>query len=202
MSKRTKKVFLSLLCFFLLLLGCKFYMDRMKVDNLYRNGFQLYEEQIATYLKEHYSGISKIEFSPIFKSGGGGEGFVNARIVPVVYDTDGNKVYLRNDGALDMAVRDYGTLAGLDLSFNVNDGSEIIYLYNTKKEFISVENHQHLPDSLKFQKEEFTDEAMEAFSREGHLKGVEKNDQGSPQLGIVYNLEIQRIDERDLDKWQ
>ena len=38
-------------------------MDRMKVDNLYRHGFQLYEEQIATYLKEHYSGISKIEFS-------------------------------------------------------------------------------------------------------------------------------------------
>lgn len=202
MSKRTKKVFLSLLCFFLLLLGCKFYMDRMKVDNLYRHGFQLYEEQIATYLKEHYSGISKIEFSPIFKSGGGGEGFVNARIVPVVYDTDGNKVYLRNDGALDMAVRDYGTLAGLDLSFNVNDGSEIIYLYNTKKEYISIENHQHLPDSLKFQKEEFMDEAMEAFSREGHLKGVEKNDQGSPKVEISYNLEIQRIDERDLDKWQ
>ncbi|MDB8642724.1 hypothetical protein [Streptococcus australis] len=202
MSKRTKKVFLSLLCFFLLLLGCKFYMDRMKVDNLYRHGFQLYEEQIATYLKEHYSGISKIEFSPIFKSGGGGEGFVNARIVPVVYDTDGNKVYLRNDGALDMAVRDYGTLAGLDLSFNVNDGSEIIYLYNTKKEYISVENHQHLPDSLKFQKEEFTDESMEAFSHEGYLKGVEKNDQGSPQVEISYNLEIQRIDERDLDKWK
>ena len=202
MSKRTKKVFLSLLCFFLLLLGCKFYMDRMKVDNLYRHGFQLYEEQIATYLKEHYSGIGKIEFSPIFKSGGGGEGFVNARIVPVVYDTDGNKVYLRNDGALDMAVRDYGTLAGLDLSFNVNDGSEIIYLYNTKKEYISIENHQHLPDSLKFQKEEFMDEAMEAFSREGHLKGVEKNDQGSPKVEISYNLEIQRIDERDLDKWQ
>ena len=83
MSKRTKKVFLSLLCFFLLLLGCKFYMDRMKVDNLYRHGFQLYEEQIATYLKEHYSGISKIEFSLIFKSGGG-EGFVYARIIPVV----------------------------------------------------------------------------------------------------------------------
>ncbi len=42
-------------------------MDRMKVDNLYRHGFQLYEEQIATYLEEHYSGISKIEFSPILK---------------------------------------------------------------------------------------------------------------------------------------
>ena len=107
MSKRTKKVFLSLLCFILLVLGGKFYMDRMKVDNFYRHGFQLYEEQIATYLKEHYSGISKIEFSPIFKSGGSGEGFVYARIVPVVYDTYGNKVYLRNDGVLKMGVADY-----------------------------------------------------------------------------------------------
>ena len=112
--KRVKSIILSLLCFFALVIGGKFYMDRMKVDNLYRHGFQLYEEQIATYLKEHYSGISKIEFSPIFKSGGKGEGFVHARIVPVVYDTYGNKVYLRNDGVLDMAVPDYGTLAGLE----------------------------------------------------------------------------------------
>ena len=69
-------------------------MDRMKVDNLYRHGFQLYEEQIATYLKEHYSGISKIEFSPIFISGGGGESFVHSRVIPVIYDNYGNKAYL------------------------------------------------------------------------------------------------------------
>jgi len=43
---------------------------------------------------------------------------------------------------------------------------------------------------------------MAAFSREGHLKAVEKNSQGSPQVEIIYNLEIQRIDERDLDKWK
>lgn len=48
MSKRTKSILLSLLCFFVLVIGGKFYMDRMKVDNLYRHGFQLYEEQIAT----------------------------------------------------------------------------------------------------------------------------------------------------------
>ena len=168
MSKRTKKVFLSLLCFFLLVRGCKFYMDRMKVDNLYRHGFQLYEEQIATYLKENYSGISKIEFSPIFKSGGSGEGFVYARIVPVVYDTYGNKVDLRND----------------------------------QKESISVESYQNLPDELKLNKDEITNEVMEAFSREGHLKGVEKNDQGSPQAEIVYNLEIRRVQGREFYEWK
>ena len=176
-------------------------MDRMKVDNLYRHGYQLFEEQIATYLKEHYSGISKIEFSLIFKSGGG-EGFVYARIIPVVYDTYGNKVYLRNDGVLDMAVPDYGTLAGLDLSFNVNDGSEIIYLRNNERESVSSEIYQHLPEQLKLQKEEFTDEVMTAFSREGHLKGVEKNSQGSPQAEIIYNLEIRRVQGREVGKWK
>ena len=199
MSKRTKKVFLSLLCFILLVLGCKFYMDRMKVDNLYRHGFQLYEEQIATYLKENYSGISKIEFSPIFKSG---EDLVYARIVPVVYDTYGNKVYLRNDGVLKMGVADYEMTAGIDLDFNINDGSEIIYLRNDQKESISVESYQNLPDELKLNKDEITNEVMEAFSREGHLKGVEKNDQGSPQAEIVYNLEIRRVQGREFYEWK
>ena len=202
MTKRVKIMFFSLLCLFVLAIGAKFFMDRLKVDNLYRHGFQLYEEQIATYLKEHYSGISKIEFSPIFISGGKGESFVNSRIVPVVYDIYGNKVYLRNDGVLDTAVPDYGTLAGLDLSFNVNDGSEIIYLRNNERESVRSEVYQHLPEQLKLQKEGFTDEVMAAFSREGHLKAVEKNSQGSPKMKIVYNLEIRRIDERELDKWK
>ena len=202
MTIRVKSILLSLFCILVLVIGGKSYMDRMKVDNLYRHGFQLYEEQIAPYLKEHYSGISKIEFSPIFISGGGGESFVNARIVPVVYDTYGNKVYLRNDGVLDMAVPDYGTLAGLDLSFNVNDGSEIIYLRNNERESVSSEIYQHLPEQLKLQKEEFTDEVMAAFSREGHLKAVEKNSQGSPKAEIIYNLEIRRVQGREAFEWQ
>ena len=202
MFKRTKSILLSLLCFFVLVIGGKFYMDGMKVDNLYRHGFQLYEEQIASYLKEHYSGISKIEFSPIFKSGGSGEGFVYARIVPVVYDTYGNKVYLRNDGVLKMGVADYEMTAGIDLDFNVNDGSEIIYLRNDQKESISVESYHNLPDELKLNKDEITDEKMEAFSREGHLKGVEKNSQGSPEAEIVYNLEIRRVQGREFYEWK
>ncbi|RSJ53316.1 hypothetical protein [Streptococcus gordonii] len=202
MMKRVKTIFLSLLCLFVLAIGAKFFTDRMKVDNLYRHGFQLYEEQIATDLKEHYSGICKIEFSPIFISGGGGESFVNARIVPVVYDTYGNKLYLRNNGVLDMAVPDYGTLAGLDLSFNVNDGSEIIYLRNNERESVSSEIYQHLPEQLKLQKEEFTDKVMIGFINGGHLKGVKKNSLGSPKAEIVYNLEIRRVQGREFYEWK
>ena len=176
-------------------------MDRMKVDNLYRHGYQLFEEQIATYLKEHYSGISKIEFSPIFISGGNGESFVHSRVVPVIYDNYGNKAYLQNGRPLDIGVPRYGTFAGLQLDFTYG-GSEFIHLLNDEKEYIQVDQYQHLPPELKLKKDDIMDEVLSIYGKEGLLKGVEKNDQGSPQLEIVYNLEIQRIDGRDLDKWQ
>ena len=61
---------------------------------LYKRGFRLLEEQLATYIKEHYSGVSKIEFSPIFVQGGDGQSMFRANIVPVIYDLQGNKAYL------------------------------------------------------------------------------------------------------------
>ena len=201
MSKRTKSILFSLIAFVVLVIGGKFYMDRMKVDNLYRHGFQLYEEQIATYLKEHYSGISKIEFSPIFISGGNGESFVHSRVIPVIYDNYGNKAYLQNGRPLDIGVPRYGTFAGLQLDFAYG-GSEFIHLLNDEKEYIQVDQYQHLPPELKLKKDDLMDEVLSIYGKEGLLKGVEKNDQGSPQVEIVYNLEIQRIDERDLDKWK
>ena len=201
MSKRTKSILFSLIAFVVLVIGGKFYMDRMKVDNLYRHGYQLFEEQIATYLKEHYSGISKIEFSPIFISGGNGESFVHSRVVPVIYDNYGNKAYLQNGRPLDIGVPRYGTFAGLQLDFTYG-GSEFIHLLNDEKEYIQVDQYQNLPPELKLKKDDIMDEVLSIYGKEGLLKGVEKNDQGSPQLEIVYNLEIQRIDERDLDKWQ
>ncbi len=201
MFKRIKSIFLYLIVFLVLVVGGEFYMDRLKIDNLYRHGFQLHEEQIATYLKEHYSGISKIEFSPIFISGGNGESFVHSRVIPVIYDNYGNKAYLQNGRPLDIGVPRYGTFAGLQLDFAYG-GSEFIHLLNDEKEYIQVDQYQHLPPELKLKKDDIMDEVLSIYGKEGLLKGVEKNDQGSPQVEIVYNLEIQRIDERDLDKWK
>ena len=180
MFKRIKSILLYLIVFLVLVAGGEFYMDRLKIDNLYRHGFQLHEEQIATYLKEHYSGISKIEFSPIFITGGNGESFLQGRVVPVVYDTDGNKVYLRNDGLVKKVLVDYSMVFGTDLAFNYYEGPEIIYLRDDKRRRNSVIWGQPLPENLKWVDHETTDESMEAFSHEGYLKGVEKNDQGSP----------------------
>ena len=202
MFKRIKSILLYLIVFLVLVVGGEFYMDRLKIDNLYRHGFQLHEEQIATYLKEHYSGISKIEFSPIFISGGNGESFLQGRVVPVVYDTDGNKVYLRNDGLVKKVLVDYKMVFGTDLAFNYYEGSEIIYLRDDKRRRNSVIWGQPLPENLKWVNHETTDESMEAFSHEGHLKDVEKNDQGSPQAEIAYNLEIRRVQGREFYEWK
>ena len=64
---------------------------------LYKRGFRLLEEQLSTYIKEHYSGVSKIEFSPIFIQGGDGHSMFRANIVPVIYDLQGNKAYLEKN---------------------------------------------------------------------------------------------------------
>lgn len=70
------------------------YMAYKKWEHLYQHAFQLLEEQIAYYITDHYSGVSKVEFSPILTSGGDGTTFFGADVVPVVYDNYGNKAYL------------------------------------------------------------------------------------------------------------
>ena len=75
-------------------------------------------------------------------------------------------------------------------------------MLNDDKEYIQADQYQHLPPELKLKKDDIMDEVMTAYVNEGLLKGVEKNSQGSPKAEIIYNLEIQRIDERDLDKWK
>lgn len=69
---------------------------------LYKRGFRLLEEQLATYIKEHYSGVSKIEFSPIFVQGGDGQTMFDANIVPVIYDNHVRALILLDGGYLDM----------------------------------------------------------------------------------------------------
>ena len=77
-----KKIFTTLALILVLISGGIFVYNKLtkpnfgpKTTRLYQHGFQLLEEQIGTYIKEHYKGIEKIEFSPIFKSGGSGEGW-------------------------------------------------------------------------------------------------------------------------------
>ena len=64
-----KKFFTTLALILVLVSGGIFVYNKLtkpnfgpKTTRLYQHGFQLLEEQIATYIKEHYKGIKKIDF--------------------------------------------------------------------------------------------------------------------------------------------
>ncbi|AND79968.1 hypothetical protein [Streptococcus pantholopis] len=201
MAKRKKlsrpaKVFWGLLAVVLIAVtgiwGYNRYMEQKKIDNLYKHGFKLLEEQTALYIKENYSGISKIEFSPIFIDGDGKFTMLTAEIEPFIYDNKGNKAKL--GGKIEnTAYESYGLLNGITaLDYDIN-GKEIIYLkdYDANLE-IDVSGYNTLPDKAKLSSSKKIDSNMEALVTDGQLEEVKKSTLGSPDAEIKYNLEIKK----------
>ncbi|MGT2907206.1 hypothetical protein [Streptococcus dentiloxodontae] len=163
-----------------------------RLYQLYRHAFQLLEEQIAIYIKEHYSGVSKIGFSPIFIDGDGRFTMFSIDVVPVIYDNDGNRAIL--GGEIGNVIYDsYGLLSGIDsLDIDVY-GNDFIYLSNSATgEEINVSKHDHLPDEAKLSISEKIDENIVALVDNHQLKQVFKSKLGSVDSKIRYNLKIQR----------
>ncbi|AXQ79705.1 hypothetical protein DDV21_003125 [Streptococcus chenjunshii] len=174
-------------------------MEKKKVEQLYQHGFQLLEEQTALYIKENYSGISKIEFSPIFIDGDGKFTMLTANVVPVVYDEEGNSVLLGIPTEKEDQ-ESYGLLEGIyALEFDLWK-NEVVYLSDsaTGKE-IDVSKYDHLPDQAKLAESRKIDENITALIEDGQLQGVEKSLDGSPQAKINYNVEIKK---GEYWKWQ
>lgn len=159
---------------------------------LYKRGFRLLEEQLATYIKEHYTGVSKIEFSPIFVQGGDGQTMFDANIVPVIYDNHGNKAYLgRKVGKHGYA--SYGLLGDLRLDFNGFD-EEVIEI-DVDGKFLDITNYKSLPPKAKLTINPSMDENIVALVNDGHLKGVVKSEKGSLKAEVAYNTEIRKGNE-------
>ena len=159
---------------------------------LYKRGFRLLEEQLATYIKEHYSGVSKIEFSPIFVQGGDGQTMFDANIVPVIYDNHGNKAYLgQKVGKHGYA--SYGLLGDLRLDFNGFD-EEVIEI-DVDGKFLDITNYKSLPPKAKLTINPSMDENIVALVNDGHLKGVVKSEKGSLKAEVAYNTEIRKGNE-------
>ena len=162
-----------------------------KEVKLYKRGFRLLEEQLATYIKEHYSGVSKIEFSPIFVQGGDGQTMFDANIVPVIYDNHGNKAYLgRKVGKHGYA--SYGLLGDLRLDFNGFD-EEVIEI-DVDGKFLDITNYKSLPPKAKLTINPSMDENIVALVNAGHLKDVVKSEKGSLKAEVAYNTEIRKGD--------
>lgn len=168
-----------------------------KAKQLYQHGFSLYEQQIAIYIKENYSGVEKIEFSPIFIRRGG---FQNAHIVPVIYDHYGNRELLGDSGKIEnVGTGSYGIMHGLRLNRDGATNDEIIELLDTERNDVEVQDYDELPDFAKLKKRENLDNNISELVKQGYLKGVNRDPAGSPKAEVVYNLEIK---EGDYTKWQ
>ena len=192
-----KKIFTLLTLILVLVTGGIFVYNKMtkpnfssKTAKLYQRGFRLLEEQIGTYIKEHYKGIEKIEFSPIYVTGDDGSSMLNAEIVPIVYDSHGNKAKF---GGLYKNFQHpaYGTIGYLRLSFDYS-GNPYIELSTDSGEFKDVTYGQSLPEEIKRKKIKDIDFNFETLIKEGRLKGVEKSDVGSPNAEVIYNLELKK----------
>jgi len=158
---------------------------------LYKRGFRLLEEQLATYIKEHYSGVSKIEFSPIFVQGGDGQSMFRATIVPVIYDNHGNEAYLGGS----VGEEDFGrfTSSGsIQLNFDGHD-NEIIEI-KLDDGYLNISNSEKLPEKAKLSTSKRIDNNISALIKAGHIKDIEKNENGSPNAKVKFNTQIRKGD--------
>ena len=160
-----------------------------KTTKLYQHGFRLPEEQIGTYIKEHYTGIEKIEFSPIYVTEEGST-VSSVYIRPTIYDKHGNKATLGTK-VKNVIPSEIGIVSYIIVDF-YGDGSESIELMDSNGKFIDVSNKQHLPNEVKLTNQELIDENIELLVEDGQLKDVVKDDKGSPDAEIVYNTELHK----------
>ena len=160
-----------------------------KTTKLYQHGFRLLEEQIGTYIKEHYRGIEKIEFSPIYITEDGST-FSNAYVRPTIYDKYGNKATLGTP-INNFNPSSFGIVSDVLLNFD-GGGNEAIDLKDSNGNNIDVSKAQHLPDEAKLTKARSTDENISLLVQDNQLKDVVKDEKGSPEAEIIYNVELSK----------
>ncbi len=161
-----------------------------KTTKLYQRGFWLLEEQIGTYIKEKYSGIKKIEFSPIYVIGDNGGSMLNAYVRPTIYDKYGNKATLGTT-IENYTPSSYGLVTHIFLDFD-GSGNDVIELMDSEGNEIDVSNAKHLPDEAKLTKARSTDENISLLVQDGQLKDVVKDEKGSPESEIIYNVKLSK----------
>ena len=164
-----------------------------KTTKLYQRGFRLLEEQIGTYIKEKYSGIEKIEFSPIYVTGDEDSSMLNAYVRPTIYDKYGNKATLGTQ-IKKYVPNSFGIVTDLIVDFDW-DGNEVIELFDSDDERIDVSNAKKLPKEAKLRDAESIDINIELLLKDGQLKEVVKDEKGSPEAKIIYNIKLSKEEE-------
>ena len=192
-----KKIFTTLALILVLISGGIFVYNKLtkpnfgpKTTKLYQRGFRLLEEQIGTYIKEKYSGIEKIEFSPIYVTGDDGSSMLNAYVRPTIYDKYGNKATLGTQ-IKKYVPNSFGIEADLVLDFNWS-GNEVIELFDSDDESIDVSNAKELPEEAKLTDAKSIDINIQMLVEDGQLKDVVKDGKGSSEAQIIYNVKLSK----------
>ena len=161
-----------------------------KTTKLYQRGFRLLEEQIGTYIKEKCSGIENIEFSPIYVTGDEDSSMLNAYVRPTIYDKYGNKATLGTQ-IKKYVPNSFGIEADLVLDFDWS-GNEVIELLDSEDNSIDVSNAKELPEEAKLTDAESIDINIQMLVEDGQLKDVVKDEKGSPEAEIIYNVKLSK----------
>ena len=191
-----KKLFTTLALILVLLSGGIYIYNKLtkpdlspKTAKLYQRGFRLLEEQLGTYIKEHYSGVEKIEFSPIYITEEGST-FSNAYVRPTIYDKYGNKATLGTQ-IKKYIPNSFGIVTDLIVDFDW-DGNEVIELFDSDDERIDVSNAKKLPKEAKLTDAKSIDINIQMLVEDGQLKDVVKDEKGSPEAQIIYNVKLSK----------
>jgi len=191
-----KKIFTTLALILVLVSGGIYIYNKVtkpnlgpKTTKLYQRGFRLLEEQLGTYIKEHYSGVEKIEFSPIYITEEGST-FSNAYVRPTIYDKHGNKATLGTK-VNNVYPSSFGIVSHIILNFD-GGGNEVIELLDSEDNSIDVSNAKELPEEAKLTDAKSIDINIQMLVEDGQLKDVIKDEKGSPEAEIIYNVKLSK----------
>ena len=191
-----KKIFTTLALILVLVSGGIYIYNKVtkpnlgpKTTKLYQRGFRLLEEQLGTYIKEHCSGVEKIEFSPIYITEEGST-FSNAYVRPTIYDKHGNKATLGTK-VNNVYPSSFGIVSHIILNFD-GGGNEVIELLDSEDNSIDVSNAKELPKEAKLTDAKSIDINIQMLVEDGQLKDVVKDEKGSPEAEIIYNVKLSK----------
>ena len=191
-----KKIFTTLALILVLVSGGIYIYNKVtkpnlgpKTTKLYQRGFRLLEEQLGTYIKEHYSGVEKIEFSPIYITEEGST-FSNAYVRPTIYDKHGNKATLGTK-VNNVYPSSFGIVSHIILNFD-GGGNEVIELLDSEDNSIDVSNAKELPEEAKLTDAKSIDINIQMLVEDGQLKDVVKDGKGSSEAQIIYNVKLSK----------
>ena len=175
-----KKIFTTLALILVLVSGGIYIYNKVtkpnlgpKTTKLYQRGFRLLEEQYGTYFKEHYKGIEKIEFSPVYITGDNGGSMLNAYVRPTIYDKHGNKATLGTK-VNNVYPSSFGIVSHIILNFD-GGGNEVIELLDSEDNSIDVSNAKELPEEAKLTDAKSIDINIQMLVEDGQLKDVVKD---------------------------